>query len=648
MEWRLDRKQASQLRPKVQATAKGKKEAKTKARQTLTVDSTWDIETEGWTTFVAGCLFIPGGQTRTYTWRQEEAFVDALLSLGEHTTWAFNGGRFDTLWLMRHVLRRRISDVQLSFSGSAIATLKIGDTYYRDAARVAGPMSLKDFAQVGGGQVKSGTGLPCRCNKDCGGYCSIKRDMPRDEHTRLIDYMVQDCRALHSVLDFLCTYCERHDLDLKPTIGASSWATAERAFGVPRADWKGGKLSELSLYQKVRKSYYGGRTQVLKPISWAGVHYDIHSAYPAAFANQLLPVGDRRELHASAATKAFASGKLGSYRAIIHVPECFFPPLPVRTRFRSAYPVGAFGGWWTGTELQAAMRSGATVGRIIEGVAWSDAAMVLAPLGERIWRLRDQARAEGAMGLAKWLKGYINSCSGKLSMRPESETVVSADKAVFCPADHACHGYCHPQKCCEHRCTRRCGATPPLGSVELGLFRRMSMHLAHCSHVEWAAHVTAFARGKVLEFSGEDSVYCDTDSMFCEKERSGNIGPQLGQWGLEDRYKDFTALAPKTYRYMDAETGKVRAASKGIPDAVNNWELISDALSDGVRVDKGVMTFKSAIKAGDPFTRKNLTRKLRGDGRHFGDRVLRDDGRTWPVTVREHDEDYWELNYGKD
>ncbi len=620
------------------------------ARQTLQIDSVWDIETEAWDTFVAGCLYVPGGQTKTFTWRQEEAFVDELLSLGDHTTGAFNGGRFDTLWLMRHVLKRRITDVRLSFSGSAIATLKIGKTYFRDAARVAGPMSLKDFALVGGGQAKSGTGLPCRCGASCGGYCSIRRNMIDSERAAMVEYMVQDCRSLYSVLDFLCTYCDRNDLDLRSTIGASSWATAARAFGVPKADWTDGKLSELSLYQKVRKSYYGGRTQVLKPLSSSGYHYDIHSAYPAAFANQLLPIGERKELHGKSASAAFAAGKLGSYCAVVHVPsDVWFPPLPVRTRFRGAYPVGAFGGWWTGTELQAAVQHGATIGRIVEGVAWSDEGMVLRPLGERIWRLRDEARASGAEQLARWLKGYINSCSGKLAMRPNSETVVTADGAKSCPGGDHPGRACHPQRCCRHQlCTRRCGATPPLGSVEFGLFRKQQWFLSGCSHIEWAAHVTAFARGRVLAFAGEDSVYCDTDSMFCEKERETlwgrNIGPDLGQWGLEDRYRDFQALAPKTYRYTDADTGEPRAASKGIPDSVKNWAQLSDPLSAGVTVDRGVMSFKSAIRAGDPFQRKNLTRKLRGDGRHFGDRVLRDDGRTWPVTVRQHDEDYWELN----
>jgi hypothetical protein len=140
--------------------------------------------------------------------------------------------------------------------------------------------------------------------------------------------------------------------------------------------------------------------------------------------------------------------------------------------------------------------------------------------------------------------------------------------------------------------------------------------------------------------TGEDSVYCDTDSMFCESERTeANVGPQLGQWGLEDVYRDFTALAPKTYEYWDEATGQVKAASKGVPDAERNFSR----LVEGVTVEKGVMSFKSAIRKGDPFVRKKLRRELKADGRHFGDRILRDDGRTYPQTVKQVDADLMEL-----
>lgn len=143
--------------------------------------------------------------------------------------------------------------------------------------------------------------------------------------------------------------------------------------------------------------------------------------------------------------------------------------------------------------------------------------------------------------------------------------------------------------------------------------------------------------------SGEDSVYCDTDSMFCEDERTlADVGDELGQWGLEDVYRDFVALAPKTYEYWDEATGQVKAASKGVPEAARNFHR----LAEGVTVERGVLSFKEAIRGGDPFTRKKLTRRLRGDGKHFGDRILRANGRTYPQTVRQVDEDYMELVNG--
>jgi hypothetical protein len=44
---------------------------------------------------------------------------------------------------------------------------------------------------------------------------------------------------------------------------------------------------------------------------------------------------------------------------------------------------------------------------------------------------------------------------------------------------------------------------------------------------------------------------------------------------------------------------------------------------------------KSAARSGKLFQRKHLTRTNLADGRVFGDRVLSDDGRTYPLDARE-------------
>ncbi len=598
-------------------------------RQTIEVDGTWDIETEAWDKFVCGAIYAPGEKERVkvYSWDREEAFVDELLDQ-KRTLWAHNGGRFDTLWLLGHVWKRGL-DAKIGLSGSSVASLDVRGSIFRDSARLA-PMTLEKFSEIGS-ERKAATELPCSCpRRACGGYCSITRGMERSLYSRLVSYMVQDCRALYSALDALATFAERNDIDLRPTIGACAWATVMRG-GVERADW-GRNIKVTRAYTNTRSAYYGGRTQVLKPISANGFHYDLNSAYPAALANLSLPTGERTELDGGAASRAYGNGTIGVYRADLFIsPLVFYPPLPVRTRTRIAYPVGHVSGWWTSLELQNAERRGASVRRVDGAVAWDSDAPLLADFCRRVWALRDAAGPKTALGT--WTKWLANSLTGKLCTKPEVETIsVDPDRPIFCPGGRCLPGLCGVFGCCEHRCTEKCGRATPI-AAGFPVFSVKTPRLSSCSHVEWGAFLTSYTRCELQRFAGEgdDLVYCDTDSLFCEEARQSKIGPGLGEWKLEDLYAEFYALAPKTYEYIDAMTGECKAAAKGIPDAVRNFAN----LADGVVNDRGVNTFKRALQVGEVFQRRSLTRQIRPNGINFGDRVLRSDGKTYPMRGEE-------------
>ncbi len=607
-----------------------------KARSSIEVTGCIDIEVESWDRFVAGAIVEGGKQARTWTWQDEEGYVTALLRL-RGTFWAHNGGRFDFLWLMGHLIRRGIK-WRVSLSGSSVASLQVGEVCFRDSARLV-PMSLAQASQIGKVR-KASTELPCVCGKACGGYCSIRRGMDPRLLKKLIAYMVVDCEATYSMLTTLVEMCERYDLDLRPTIGASAWATIARG-GVPEADW-GGKMRTYVTrdYEDTRKSLYGGRTQVLRPASGQGFAYDINSAYPAMLARMRLPCGERERVHGSAAAKAL-DNRGGVFRASVRVPRMFLPPLPVRSKLRIGFPTGDFEGWWTGVELQAAVLRGATIRCLDEALVWSDSEMVLAPFFRRVWPLRDAAGPKTALGT--WFKLYANSATGKLNSKPMVERISSDPEAkVFCDGNFDCgRVFCGSGKCCAHQCTGACGRLEPVSAM-LPIFIAKYKQLSPCSQVHWGSYTLAATRVEVLEFAngGEDGVYCDTDSWKCEEPRSERIGSQLGEWKDEGRYRDFRALAPKTYRYTD-DGGKVHGAAKGVPDAVENFEALS--AGKPVALTRGVDTFKTAIRKGKFFARKDLTRAIRADGVHFGDRTLGPDGRTYPPTAKQLAADLWEF-----
>lgn len=589
--------------------------------------------------------------------------MDLLLSL-EGRFFAHNGGKFDVLWFLNHVRMRGLKATCYA-QGQRLTNVRVGKLILCDSYALI-PMSLEKGAGLGR-YAKSTTGLDCVCDSACGGYCSIKRTMSVAAMRRLVDYLEVDCRATLSMLDGVIDYCDRNDLDLQYTIGGSSWTTAKRWLGLSAADWTWGSRgqSASTLYQFARQGYFGGRTQVFRPLAESGWRYDVNSAYPAALATLALPTGQPIERWGSAAARAYANGEEGIYRARIRVPQCHIPPLPTRGHLRLVYPTGTIDGIWAANEIRYAEENGCRVQRIDTGLCWDSSHVVFASLCKYVWELRDKAGPKTTLGT--WLKWFANSLTGRLAIRPEGETIVIGTNLSTgfksCPADFDCkNGARHgstSKRCCEHLCTKRCGATLPLGDwgQNFGVFVKHRWQIADSAHVHYAAYLTAHARIALHrqltddEADGYSAVYCDTDSCYSITERVNNIGPALGQFKKEGTFEPlpvdvegdatehrygFISLAPKTYRYhafSDDGKSKTSVASKGVEaNAVNFARLIR---GESVTTNRGVKSIRSASRDGDFFVRKSITRSVLGTEdvngvRWFGDRWLADDGVTHP------------------
>lgn len=732
--------------PRVRRPRRMRKEDAPLTRRGILIDYILDLETEGWDTFVLGGLFdVFHDRMEFYDHTQEQSLVDRLLALADEvifdpetkkrreiTIWAHNGGRYDALWLCDWLVKLGVP-AKVFASSARITLLRIGTSLaIRDSAGLV-PMSLEMGAKIGR-VPKSKTGLPCRCCKiccapeseieipvytpegmricrrelapggkckgDCGGYCSIARDMTPEYWQLVKTYLEQDCRATASMLEGLESYAKEKDLDLCGTVGASSWTTARRRYNLPRAKWN------PKHYRFAREGYYGGRTQVFRPRSRRGHRYDINAAYPAALATIRLPVGKPRLINGDKARASFYAGVEGIYRCTVVVsPETHIPPLPWRAKDgRLHYPVGRFSGTWTRTELAHALSLGTQQGGIAgscealswgEALVWDQSEEVLAPYAKLVWALRDSARsweeierwwqtpigcpAGKSSPMGKWLKWDANSVTGKLAQRPDTEECVMApENPKPCPGGAWCELGLAPgasrlcgagvvgrvptmqdtkgakpcgldengmpvagDSCCNHRCTRSCGrydALDKLGTV----WTRPVWRIPDNGHVHWAAYLTAHARIQLHTQlisdgqGGRTCVYCDTDSCYAETERDWNIGKQLGQWDSEGTYTDFEALAPKTYSFIDGK-GERQVRAKGMFDP--DWTMLRR--KEKIPVDRGVNQFKSAVRAGDGlFKRRDFTRSSQHDGIHFGDRMFDEaSGMTLPQWTTEQVEE---------
>jgi hypothetical protein len=608
-------------------------------RQSIPVDGVFDIETEFWDKFVVGGLLDLRNDQSIYidrTWHREDDFVDILLSF-EGTLWAHNGGKFDVLWFLHHLSRRGIR-AQIGLQGSRVARIAVGSLEIRDSYSLI-PLRLADAAKIGGHE-KAETGLPCVCEGDCGGYCSINRRMSFGDLAKLRGYLEVDCQSLAGALRALVGFCDTYDLDLATTVGQASWKTASRWLEIPDVDW--GKHGGGSRYKMAREGYYGGRTQVFRPFASSGYRYDINSAYPAALSITDLPMGLPQIVeNPDEVARSFLAGKEGIYTASVFVsPEVHVPPLPVHFPLRVGFPVGEIRGTWSGLELREAEMAGATIRSFGRSMVWAFAERVLQPFCEKVWQLRHTLGK--AHPIAKWLKWFLNSCTGKLAQRPETERVVMNPDPMdvkLCHASDDCRNRRLCGKvCCEHRCSKKCGGWKSLSS-EQGIWSHEVYRMAPSGYVHWAAYLTASTRLSLrsqLTADGQDgltAVYCDTDSCYATRPRTWNTGKELGQWDVEGTFKDFRALAPKTYRYTD-QNGNRHVRAKGIPGADAVWDQI--AAGETITVDRGVNSLKLALrdKSGQLFKRRQLTRAVRADGVWFGDRKRRGEV-TCPVPMAE-------------
>jgi hypothetical protein len=593
----------------------------------LEIHGVLDIETESWDKFVLGEVLYDDGTRQVFDWREETEFVDLLLERGGHL-WSWNGGLFDTLWLLGH-LRKRGVRCRAAMAGTRIVCLETQGPQGRGGERLAVhdaaaliPMSLAKAAGIAGIELEKDTGLPCRCGQKCGGYCSILRGMDAGALRSLAAYLHRDCTATEAVLRAILKEAERCEYLLGQTVGSTSYKTAAKLCGIEKAEW------ESPMYRFARSAYYGGRVEVFRPESSTGHAYDINSAYPAALTRVELPTGVSMLVRGDRAARAFKRERPGCYMARVEVPSgVFAPPLPVRTPAgRVVFPTGRFRGVWTFLELQRAQRSGVNV-LVDRGLVWSDSELVLAPFMLHGWACRARAAAEGNSSLAAWHKWVLNSCTGKFAEDPAKERVIINPS----PEDI---------KTCSCKVKRRCycNAWRPLdddGEVWTAPFWRIPTN----GHVHWAAYLTSATRIQLLDqieadgLGGRTALYCDTDSVYATCERSHDIGPELGQWKSEGKISGWRSLAPKVYRFE--RDGKVVVRGKGLPGLdADGFERF--ARGEAIVVERGVMGLRSAVrKGGETFTRKHLSRQNRADGRYFGGRELGRGGLTYPRPFQE-------------
>jgi hypothetical protein len=575
------------------------------------IDAVWDIECADWDQFLMGALWTRAEGVQVY--KDPDELADAIMALPAGAqTWAHSGGKYDVLWLLDQLCKRgSIPDAMVSMSGSSASSVKFkGGPWLRDSARLV-PMSLATAAPIAGkGRTKGDPGLPCICDRDCGGYCSLSHDMKREHWRSVEEYQVSDVELLRDVLVAVQGYAEQNAIELRGTVGGTAWATAQAWCGVEDADWSGKQ------YNLTAPAYMGGRVEVGMPKAERIWRYDRKSAYPAALTLPV-PTGEATTLTEATAGRAYRRDRPGAYYARVQVPESHTPPLPVRHHNRLAYPWGMIDGVWSHVELRHAEQVGCKIDKITGGVSWEGEAPIYKGYSDECFRLRDEVEDWQKASLGQWDKFLANSLTGKLGQSPDWMIVKLGD-------------------CADDRGYEMVGGSPWVWAREV-------WRIPSCANVHHAMTLTSRARVELDEqtdHAGDAWVYSDTDSCFATRPLTRNVGKRLGDWDFEgesappielgetwgdepsddDRY-GWLCEAPKVYAYYDRKhkkTGKPErvAHAKGVPDGdkPDVWYRYTRGGEDGkgesIHADQGVDGLLTAARSGKLFKRRKLARTL--------------------------------------
>lgn len=545
----------------------------------------YDVETSGWATFVVGEALAPDGR-RVVVWHRPGDLLQWMLDSGVREWRAHNGGRFDAL-LMLSLAQDAGASIGATLAGSSIlrATIRLGskritltDTY------ALAPVRLEALAEAAGGPLKGGLSF---------GYDEIPEGL--DPHSpmgkELATYLTRDVEAL-AFADAAWRETLRDVLKVEPklTIGGAAWNSARASIEELVSDRLDVPLT-IGQYEAQRSGYFGGRVEVFQPEAPAGWRFDRNSSYPAALTRVRVPMGHR-------SVRVSWNGEPGTVSATVDVPECEFPPLPLRMGGRVVYPTGRIRGTWTALELENATRLGARIHSVQRSIVARETTDALKGWCEHVWGERVARPA-----WAKLLKLVANSLTGKLAQHPERESLRYGD-AMDAPA--GCAFLTRPD---EHG-----GAW----------WRVPTVRVSPCARPEWSAYLTAEARVELLEQlrAAPGALYCDTDSVYCVGAHTRNLGAGLGEWKTEGAMTEWRALAPKVYAYTD-ERGRRVVKGKGLSGLTPEG---FDALREGAawRVTSGVSTLLTSLRENGraSFVRRDSSRSLAPRAGWVGARVL--------------------------
>lgn len=296
-----------------------------------------------------------------------------------------------------------------------------------------------------------------------------------------------------------------------------------------------------------RLAYHGGRTECFRLGKFEGEDYyklDVNSMYPYVMKNEVYPTKMIFHGYSCSVDKLaeLLQDRLIIAQVTISTCDNYYP---IKTDSKLIFGIGTFITTLCTPELKLAIDSNVII-RVHEYCVY-ESAPIFENYVKFFWRKRCEAIESNNQIFNYFFKLMLNSLYGKFGQRACEMKVV---------------GKCEPNEFRVENCINADSHERFELIYFCGLiYRREFIGESYDSFVAIAAHVTSYARIKLLELMlktrFDNIMYCDTDSLFINRTGLDNlksvIEPKtLGMLKIEDQTNCFVIHNCKDYSFGDS------------------------------------------------------------------------------------------------
>jgi hypothetical protein len=342
-------------------------------------------------------------------------------------------------------------------------------------------------------------------------------------------------------------------------------------------------IKTKSIFNNIKKSYYGGITEVYKPYGKNLYYYDVNSLYPYAALNSMPGLNCVYQYNINKNICDLYENLFGFFYCKIETPKNdYIGLLPVRNKDGIIMPLGHIEGWYFSEELKFAYKHNYKID-VISGYQFDKSEDVFNKYIHEFYKIKSTKKDLVEKSIAKSL---LNNLLGKLGMNIDKfiTKLVSEDelqnilqskvvrdvnyignKILVTFGDEISLDICNAHDV-NYSDLYKYEMLNKKGSTQ--------QNRLHDVSVATSSAITSYSRIYMNKIKldilnkGGSIYYTDTDSIVTDLKLDDNlVGKDIGQFKLEHEIEEAYFISSKTY-CLKTKTGHIIKKSKGLSSKV--------------------------------------------------------------------------------